>query len=488
MKVRKHPRSVDYLKLAVAAAIADLLFNPLAAHAQGTSGTFSNVTVTGTTGTVLSVTGSNSAIDFGPNSLSFGTVTSGTNKGQAGVSALFTTGTPSTFSLVATGTSQQWWWERAATSGTTTTTVPMMMLSSTNGLTIYNASGTPAFALNPAATSGSNSVLTQQAGDGRYVSSAAISASGNNLAFARGTASGHYSFAGFGGTATGWWSTASGNLSTASGRYSTASGYAVTASGYAQFAVGRYNIPQGSPNSWVPTDDLFIVGNGSIADINGHGTILASDAFVVKKNGNTTVFGTLTANSFVGPPSGNIQTPRAAVPTPVPEPPIRPPAGIGQPPSGHIQTPLAAVPTPAQALHIQPPAGIVHKPSGHIQTPREAVLTPAPALQMQTPAAVTRTPVAAIQPPADRIHRPMGHFQTPAAPTLAPVVRDQPPAAITRQPWRMDNMSLACLTVRFPIPIPVIGLQRMNYSPSEMGLRITKLPTPWSCSRAATPP
>jgi hypothetical protein len=117
-------------------------------------------------------------------------------------------------------------------------------------------------------------------------------ASGSNT-----IAAGNGSVAFGGGTmAAGNTATVFGNASTASGDYSTAFGLYTTAQSYASFALGQYNIPQGDPLAWQPTDDLFIIGNGS-------SPTLRSNAFVVKKNGDTTVNGKLTATSaqFDGP-------------------------------------------------------------------------------------------------------------------------------------------------------------------------------------------
>jgi hypothetical protein len=105
------------------------------------------------------------------------------------------------------------------------------------------------------------------------------------------TASGFYSRAyGVGSTASGYESQATGNSSTAAGDFS-------YAQAYGEFVAGQYNVIEGSTNSWVSTDDLFVVGNGS----SGH----LSDAIEVLKNGNTTIGGALAvsgtaASSFSG--------------------------------------------------------------------------------------------------------------------------------------------------------------------------------------------
>ena len=93
--------------------------------------------------------------------------------------------------------------------------------------------------------------------------------------------------------ATGSSSFASGYLTTAAGVYSSAMGAFSRASGYLSFAVGsytlaessqstafgRYNVGGGSSISWVDTDSLFEIGNGSSNNNR-------SNAFTVLKNGN----------------------------------------------------------------------------------------------------------------------------------------------------------------------------------------------------------
>jgi len=99
------------------------------------------------------------------------------------------------------------------------------------------------------------------------------------------TASGNYSTTfGAATTASSFYSTALGLYTTASGNYSVAMGDYTTAQGYDEVVIGQYNILQGSGTNWVATDDLFTIGNGSTA-------LSPSDAFVVQKNGNTTVYG-----------------------------------------------------------------------------------------------------------------------------------------------------------------------------------------------------
>ena len=103
---------------------------------------------------------------------------------------------------------------------------------------------------------------------------------------------------GWGSVALGTWSITNGFCSVASGPYSIANGDWSSSAGRTQtdslyqFAVGAYNLTGGNTTAWVPTDDLFTVGNGSDGQHR-------SNAFSVKKNGDTTVAGKLTVASNV---------------------------------------------------------------------------------------------------------------------------------------------------------------------------------------------
>ena len=93
---------------------------------------------------------------------------------------------------------------------------------------------------------------------------------------------------GFGALATGQNTTASGVNSTATGFASIAAGetstaignYAIAAS-YQSIALGSYNLVTGTTDSWIPTDPLLVVGNGT-----GLGT--QSNALSILKNGTIT--------------------------------------------------------------------------------------------------------------------------------------------------------------------------------------------------------
>jgi hypothetical protein len=141
---------------------------------------------------------------------------------------------------------------------------------------------------------GANTIASQSqafaCGSGTTASATRAFACGLNT-----TASGTMSFAGgSGATASGSTSFAMGNTCSASGGSSVAFGLSTTALGsystifgnygtaqaFASFVIGRYNNNPGTYNtgSWVATDPLFVIGNGS--------STTTSNAMTVLKNGN----------------------------------------------------------------------------------------------------------------------------------------------------------------------------------------------------------
>jgi|GEM_PF-741592 len=85
--------------------------------------------------------------------------------------------------------------------------------------------------------------------------------------------------------------TAMGYQTQALGNYSTAMGNSTVAETVASMAIGRFNtIRGGSPNTWNPSDPLFVAGNGS-------SSASRSDALVLYKNGNLQIAGTLSQSS-----------------------------------------------------------------------------------------------------------------------------------------------------------------------------------------------
>jgi hypothetical protein len=101
-------------------------------------------------------------------------------------------------------------------------------------------------------------------------------------------ATGDYSMAfGRSGTATNTYSTAWGFGADATGFLATAFGLETEANDYAEIVFGRYNvIGTGNQTSWVSTDNIFTIGNGTTG-------AARANAFQIKKNGNTVIGGTL---------------------------------------------------------------------------------------------------------------------------------------------------------------------------------------------------
>jgi hypothetical protein len=73
---------------------------------------------------------------------------------------------------------------------------------------------------------------------------------------------------------------ASGVVSVAAGSVATAMGYFANATAMLSTAVGSHNVGAGTKDSWVETDPIFEIGNGTISTAR-------SNAFTVLKNGNT---------------------------------------------------------------------------------------------------------------------------------------------------------------------------------------------------------
>lgn len=161
-----------------------------------------------------------------------------------------------------------------------------MNLSETNVLTIYDSMGAAKIVLDPNSggagiTLNDQNLLTQTTASTLYlplvpgslkVGSSVTVSNGGSAAFGDNT------------SATSNLAVAFGSGSTASGSLATAFGNGTVAQSMASVAIGRYNVAQGTQDSWVATDDLFVVGNGV-------STSNRSNAFVIKKNGDITVNG-----------------------------------------------------------------------------------------------------------------------------------------------------------------------------------------------------
>ncbi|AHF92926.1 calcium-binding protein [Opitutaceae bacterium TAV5] len=103
------------------------------------------------------------------------------------------------------------------------------------------------------------------------------------------------------GSASGSASTAIGSGNSASGDYTAAFGYYNQAQAINLFAIGRLNVAQGSRTAWVPSDDLFVIGNGDWDEWT------YSNAFAVHKNGTTRSAGPFEAKGGIRiPPGGDV--------------------------------------------------------------------------------------------------------------------------------------------------------------------------------------
>ncbi len=89
----------------------------------------------------------------------------------------------------------------------------------------------------------------------------------------------------FPGTANASYSFAIGTDVISSGNFATSMGRVTTAQAYNSFVIGRYNVVEGTTGSWVNTEPLFVVGNGS-------STSNRSNAFTIRKDGLTESSGT----------------------------------------------------------------------------------------------------------------------------------------------------------------------------------------------------
>ena len=103
---------------------------------------------------------------------------------------------------------------------------------------------------------------------------------------------------GYGNSAAAYGSIAMNYSTTANGQNSLTANYFTTSAAFAQAVFGAYNLPKGgeTPNSWVTTDPLFTIGNGT-------GATSRSTAVMVLKNGNVG-FGTNSPSAVLHLTSG----------------------------------------------------------------------------------------------------------------------------------------------------------------------------------------
>lgn len=97
-------------------------------------------------------------------------------------------------------------------------------------------------------------------------------------------------------------STAFGYNTQANGYYSSAWGYGSIAQSYNSFVIGQYNVVSGTPQLWVATEPLFVIGNGVYNDGSYGGPkaggIVRNNALTVLKNGNVGIATTTPKNKL----------------------------------------------------------------------------------------------------------------------------------------------------------------------------------------------
>lgn len=168
--------------------------------------------------------------------------------------------------------------------------------------TFANASGTNSFAAGGEynSASGSHSFVGGGSYNNASGSNSFIGGGGDNQAFGYNSAV----IGGLYGSAGGVGAVVVGGESNYAPAYNSfASGvYSTTQAAYS-FVIGSSNLPQGHMTAWVPTDDLFVVGNGDPYSWGDD----RSNAFIVQKDGATRAAGTFEAKGGVRvPPSGDI--------------------------------------------------------------------------------------------------------------------------------------------------------------------------------------
>ncbi len=158
------------------------------------------------------------------------------------------------------------------------------MASGTSSITLGAgiASGASSFAVGTGEASGWNSFAmgvnskasgrSSFAGGSFSFSSLVTSQVSGNCSFAWGSAL----------TASGAYSQTFGSWNSVPANNASAFGTRLIAQSHNSFALGRYNIIQGDPINWVPSDDLFVIGNGDTA-------ASLSNAVKTLKNGQTTL-------------------------------------------------------------------------------------------------------------------------------------------------------------------------------------------------------
>ncbi len=132
-------------------------------------------------------------------------------------------------------------------------------------------------------------------GDYAFASGLRTEASGpSSIAMGFGSkSSGIYSIAiGYNPIASGGVSTAFGNQTLASGSLATAAGSETKAESLASTAMGQFNVGGGNPTTWIATDPLFEIGNGTANNAR-------KNALTVYKNGNMKIGGNANLNDGI---------------------------------------------------------------------------------------------------------------------------------------------------------------------------------------------
>jgi len=170
------------------------------------------------------------------------------------------------------------------------------------------ASGDSAFAAGNYATAegyaatamGNGTSATEYAstalGNGSFATEYGSTAMGNSVASGYGSTAMGYS------TASGSGSTALGS-STATGDNSASMGIQTLAQAYGSVVIGANNVAEGDSANWVPTDPLFVIGNGT-GDSNDPPEVQNRNALVVYKNGQINIpkrQGDILMGEFGGP-------------------------------------------------------------------------------------------------------------------------------------------------------------------------------------------
>jgi hypothetical protein len=211
----------------------------------------------------------------------FTTITSNSN-----ILATGTFGTSPSITTAGSGTRMMWYPRKAAfraggVSGTEWDDINIGNYSTALG-GFSRASGNYSTALGTGCTASG----TYSTAIGGYATASGTS----SIAMGFSTASNQYSVAIGQSTASGSSSTAMGQ-SIASGNYSTSMGQGTKAGSLNSTATGRYNTGLGSSTTWVLTDPLFEIGNGTSA-------AATANALTVLKNGNLVVQGTITSQGL----------------------------------------------------------------------------------------------------------------------------------------------------------------------------------------------